>query len=211
MKSIEDAIDSVLAAWPGICQDCLAVLGSELHYQAMIYHRLRTDGQVPITQIGMNVPTYLANPASQYFKDIVKKRRSNKSAYDLSNGVAPTPDVLLFRSEIAGDWRRRNSATTLRQALVAIEVKVSERVGSRLSAPELLNDIKKLSAHREEVRHLGAEMVPVMMILEPAPDESELMTAETYAKCMGLARQSGVEVLHWSKRSAFTANTLGTR
>ncbi len=202
MHSINDAIRSVLAAWPGISEDCRAVLSSELHYQAMIYHRLRTDGRVPITQIGMNVPMYLANPITQYFRDRIEKRMERKSAYDLQNGVAPTPDVVLFRPEIDGDWRRRNSDLTLRNTLAAIEVKVSERAGSRLSSKEILSVIDKLSAHREEIRHLGADMLPIMVILEPAPDKSERMTGRTFREYMKHARKNQVAVLHCSKTHA---------
>ncbi len=209
MHSIDDAIGSVLAAWPGISEDCRVVLGSELHYQAMIYHRLRTDGQVPITQIGMNVPMYLANPITQYFMDRIEKRMERKNAYDLQNGVAPTPDVVLFRPEIDGDWRRRNSDLTLRHTLIAIEVKVSERSGSRLSSKEILSDIEKLSAHREEVRHLGADMLPIMMILEPAPAKSERMTGRTFHEYMKYARINQVEVLHCSRQDQCLVNTLG--
>lgn len=209
MHSINDAIGSVLAAWPGISEDCRAVLGSELHYQAMIYHRLRTDGRVPITQIGMNVPMYLANPITQYFRDRIEKRMERKSAYDLQNGVAPTPDVVLFRPEIDGDWRRRNSDLTLRHTLAAIEVKVSERANSRLSSEEILGDIEKLSAHREEIRHLGGDMLAIMMILEPAPAESERMTARTFREYMKQARRNQVEVLHCSRQDPYLMNTLG--
>ncbi|MDZ4261653.1 MAG: hypothetical protein U1B30_04885 [Pseudomonadota bacterium] len=45
MQSIEEARVSVKNAWALIKSECLAVLGSELRYQAMIYHALRTAGR----------------------------------------------------------------------------------------------------------------------------------------------------------------------
>jgi hypothetical protein len=44
----EDALAAIDKAWPTICEECLSVLGGELHYQAMIYHALRSAGGVPL-------------------------------------------------------------------------------------------------------------------------------------------------------------------
>ena len=38
-----------------------------------------------------------------------------------------------------------------------------------------MRDILKLAAHREEVIHLGADMDPVMMVIDVAPLTSERM------------------------------------
>ncbi|MGI9280021.1 MAG: hypothetical protein ACR2PX_10390 [Endozoicomonas sp.] len=67
ITTITDAKDALLRAWPMIQEECLQVLGSELHYQAMLYHCLRTAGAVPIDQLGMNVKIWISNPVSSLF------------------------------------------------------------------------------------------------------------------------------------------------
>ena len=74
--------------------------------------------------------------------------------------------------------------------LMAIEVKASERAGGRLSRAEVLRDIQKLSAHRHEVRRLGADMTPVMMVIDVAPLPSERMRAEDVR---WLYRRTGID------------------
>ena len=96
MNSIDDAIRSIRVAWPGIIDDCCEVLGSELHYQAMIYHRLRTDGQIPVAQLGMNVPMYLANPVTPYFQDLIEKRKKRKSAYDFKTVFGEVLPIMMI-------------------------------------------------------------------------------------------------------------------
>lgn len=53
MQTIEEAKVALKNAWPLIKSECLSVFDSELHYQAMIYHALRTKGCVAVNQIGM--------------------------------------------------------------------------------------------------------------------------------------------------------------
>ena len=77
MQSIEEAKVALKTAWPLIKSECLSVLGSELHYQAMIYHALRTDGRVPANQIGMNVKMWIDNPVSELFKRLSDRKHEN--------------------------------------------------------------------------------------------------------------------------------------
>lgn len=95
-------------------------LWPEPHYQAMIYHCLRGNGNVPKEQIGMNVKMWIDNPISKVFQDLVQKR--------------PNVD---------SDWRRRNYKNTLKNMFVAIEVKASEREKSRLR-PKEINTLKSI-------------------------------------------------------------------
>lgn len=86
-------------------------MGSELHYQAVIYHCLRSVGKVHPGQLGMNVKIWISDAVSDLFR----------------GGREPIPDLVIFSPDIAGDFRRRNYANTLRRMLLAAEIKVSER------------------------------------------------------------------------------------
>ena len=52
-----------------MADECRAVLGGELHYQAMAYHALRMAG-VPLAQVGMNVKQWIAEPTSELFRQL---------------------------------------------------------------------------------------------------------------------------------------------
>jgi len=170
MNNQPEAKAVLMKAWPHIVKDCRQVLGSELHYQAMIYHCLRQYGKVPIDQIGMNVKMWIDKPKTPLFK-----LKDKGKQIDYQGGFEPIPDVVLFKSSIDGDWRRRNYEKTRKRMLMAIEVKASERMDSKLRPKEIMDDIDKLAAHRDEVRYLGGSMIPVVMIIDTAPDEKECM------------------------------------
>lgn len=193
MENLDDAKLAIRNAWPKIKSECLAVLGSELHYQAMIYHLLREQGKVPTEQIGMNVKMWIDSPNSELFRQLDKKKHH---AYQ--GGFEPIPDVVIFKPSINGDWRRRNNEKTLLNMLVAIEVKASERANGRLQPSEIILDIQKLAAHREEVVSKGAEMFPVMLVIDSAPNENERMTAHALQKSQALASELQVGFLYVS-------------
>lgn len=113
MNTLTEALTAVKRAWAAFAPECLSVLGSELHYQAMFYHHLRTSGSVPLSQAGMNVKMWIENPVSPLFQAL----SSHKHA-DYQGGFEPIPNIVIFKPEIASDWRRRNYANTLRQMLV---------------------------------------------------------------------------------------------
>jgi len=137
----------------------------------MVYHYLRTAGRVPLTQLGMNVKMWINDPTSELFQELGARKHE-----DYKGGFEPIPDVVIFDEGIAADWRRRNYLKTLKHMLVAIEVKASERANGRLRPGEILKDILKLAAHREEAHGVGSVMYPVMMIIDSAPIERERMT-----------------------------------
>lgn len=178
MNTTDEAVQLLEAAWPRIQQECCCVLGGELHYQAMVYHALRLAG-VPIRQIGMNVKQWIENPTSTLFKALNERRH-----VDYRGGFEPIPDVVLFRPEINGDWRRRNRDNTLKHMLLAIEVKASERDKGRLTKSEILRDIDKLAAQREEVLRLGGDFILVMMVIDVAPLVRERMYEDHITICM---------------------------
>lgn len=194
MKSIEEAKIIFNDTWSEIKNECMNVYGSELHYQAMIYHCLRNYGNVPKEQIGMNVKMWIDNPVSKVFQDLVRKRHE-----DYRGGFEPIPDIVLFSPNINSDWRRRSYKNSLNNMFVAIEVKASEREKSRLRPKEIITDIEKLDAHRIEVENRGAAMFPVMLIIDSAPLDKELMTNAGLEESRLKAEELNVALLYISK------------
>jgi hypothetical protein len=203
LNTVQEAIDSLNAAWAEIKTDCLEVLGSELHYQAMVYHSLIANGGIPKTQIGMNVKMWIDSPISKLFQELDGKKHK-----DFQGGFEPIPDVVIFKSSINSDWRRRNNEATLLNMLLAIEIKASERQNSRLQLKEIITDIEKLSAHREEVCYRGADVFPVMMIIDSAPLEKERMTKAARVNCCNRAKELGVGFMYCS--SEMEINTINS-
>lgn len=186
--SLHDALQAFDKAWPILCNECISVLGSELHYQAMIYHALRTAGGVPITQLGMNVKQYIPDVQSELFKkfDLAKHQ-------DYRGGFEPIPDIVIFSPAVDGDWRRRSSKHTIKHMLLAIEVKASERADHRLSQTEVSTDIRKLAAHKQEICHLGFDFHPIMLVIDSAETYNERMTEKSLVACRTLASELRVE------------------
>ena len=193
MQSMSETLDSLKLAWSEISDQCLSVLGSELHYQAMIYHCLRTTGRVPIDQIGMNVKMYVDSPVSTKFRELDQRKHK-----DFRGGFEPIPDVAIFGPAVKGDWRRRNRLETLVSCLMAIEVKASERAGSRLRPGEIREDISKLSAHREEAISRGSDFLPVMLVIDSARESKERMTPTGLESARNYALESEVGFLYAS-------------
>ena len=182
-----DALSALTRAWPPFAAECQSVLGSELHYQAVLYHCLRIHGQVPPGQLGMNVKIWITNVVSEYFRKLDERKHP-----EYRGGFEPIPDVVIFRPEIDGDWRRRNREKTLRQMLMAIEVKASERKEGRLRADEIVKDVLKLEALRIEARHRGSDVLPAIVAIDTAPEVNERMTLEARRVTEAAARERGV-------------------
>jgi len=191
-------MDTLLAAWPRLVAECRQVLAGELHYQAMVYHTLRSAG-VPLTQLGMNVKQFITDVVSARFRQLDERKH-----VDFRGGFEPIPDVMIFGAEARGNWQRRSAEVTLRTMRLAIEVKASERANSRLSFREIFGDLEKLAAHREEVRHRGSDFLPVMMIIDVAVPEKERMTAPDLARSRELATKLSVALLYVSQTADHT-------
>ncbi|NDV52960.1 hypothetical protein [Salipiger sp. PrR003] len=197
METPEQAVYLLSKAWLTIADECMNCLGGELHYQAMVYHSLRVAG-VPLKQLGMNVRQDIRYAQTELFR-----RFDERKHVDFRGGFETIPDVVLFKPEVNGDWRRRRAQDTLLNMLVAIEIKASERDKSRLREGEIKRDIEKLAAHREEVEHLGAAMVPVMMVLDTAPVTNERMTPQALKACREFAASQRVAFAYLSLRESF--------
>ncbi len=192
MNNSRESAELLLKAWPSIVGECRATLGSELYYQALVYHNLRKVG-VPLTQIGVNVKMQIDSPVSQLFKKLDLRKHEN-----FRGGFEPIPDVALFSPSVSADWRRRNFAATLRSMLLAVEIKASERADSRLGPKEVTNDIEKLAAHREEAIHRETDFYPVMMVIDTAPLLKERMTDYGFDLAVRRAEELGVGFLYLS-------------
>jgi hypothetical protein len=190
-----DARELLIRAWPEIVAETRAVLGGELHYQAVIYHCLRLSG-APRAQIGMNVKQWIGSPLTPLF---IERDLRKHPAY--RGGFEPIPDIVLFSPQIHGDWRRRNHQASLQNMLLAIEVKASERAGSRLSEREIAEDLKKLASHRDEAHARGTNFCPVMAVVDVAPDEQERMIEDAVAACRRIANELRVGWLYVSQAS----------
>lgn len=196
MNTIDDAVHKLAAAWPHIVAECRQVLGSELHYQAVAYHCLRVHAKVPIGQLGMNVKMWITDPVSDLFKE-----RGVRKKEEYRGGFEPIPDICLFSPQVCADWRRRNAERTLAALLLAMEVKVSERQNGRLSGGEIVGDIKKLAAHRQEAEARGSSFLPVVMVIDVAPDSGERMTPQGIAESQAAALKLSVGFMYVSPSS----------
>lgn len=194
MKSQHEAAAAVIRAWPEIVAETRQVLGSELHYQAMVYHCLRIYGQIPLGQIGMNVKMWIPHPVTDLFQRLDQRKHEM-----YRGGFEPIPDVCLFSEAVLGDWRRRNNEQTMKALLLAIEVKASERAGARLRSGEVIGDILKLQAHREEARERNSVFTPVMLVIDTAPVPAERMTHSSMEESRLAAHEAKVEFLYVSQ------------
>lgn len=193
IHTTSEAVQRLISCSSVIFEQCNEVLGSELHYQAMIYAGLRSEGEIPLHQIGMNVKQHITPVRSALFQKLEKAKHEK-----YRDGFETIPDVVLFKTSVEGDWRRRNNKATLINMLMAIEVKASERANGRLRPGEITFDIDKLVAHREEVVYLGADFVPVMMVIDTAPESRERMTSEAKDSALEHAAKHDVLFLYSS-------------
>ena len=198
MKTQSDAQRALHRAWPLIVRECRQVLGSEQHYQAVVYHCLRTAGRVPIKQLGMNVKMWIEKPRAKLFRILDIRKHE-----DYRGGFEPIPDVVFFGPTIQGDWRRRMCEETLKGMIGAIEIKASERDKNRLRKGEIFRDIEKLAAHREEKKHRHHRgFYAAMMVIDTAPEEKERVTASSLEAITAAAASATVEFFYLSKGRA---------
>lgn len=203
METIREASLKLITAWPHIVEECRLTLGSELHYQAIVYHCLRAHGQVPLCQLGMNVKMWITDPVSDLFKQLDGKKHEN-----FRGGFEPIPDVCLFSPNVCSDWRRRNREVTLASLLLAIEVKASERHKGRLRSGEIINDIKKLAAHHQEAKARGSSFLPVAMIIDTAPDSVERMRPDSLQRSQAAAHELSVGFMYVSQDRVINTMTF---
>lgn len=206
VNSAQDALAAWQQAWKLFIRECRQVLGSELHYQAMIYHAMRTHGKVPLAQIGMNVKMLVRNPRTAYFKQLAENRHK-----DYQIGYEPVPDVVVFAPGVKGDWRRRKSFDGITHksphtfVLLEMEIKASERYRGRVTLGEIQQDILKLVAHREEInlakkrlRMQMPEIHLVVVVVDTAPGQDERMTKRALASAQSFASDQRVHFCYVS-------------
>ena len=171
IKNIEQARNSINNSFKQIQFECKSVLCSELHYQAIIYHCLRNFGNIPISQIGMNVKIWINNPKTPFLKERIKKKH-----IDFRIGQEIIPDITIFTKNIKSDFRRRNYKKTLKETLYSLEVKASEREKGRLQRSEIKTDIIKLKSQYTETKLKHNKEIGIgIMVIDTAPKENERM------------------------------------
>ena len=183
LTSVTEAVAAFRSAWPHFVSECRSVLGSELHYQAMLYFCLRSHGLIPLRQLGMNVKMMVRDPITEAFIEWTEKR---SEGYQV--GFEPVPDVVIFSSKIEGDWRRRRclhadlALSSHVHILAEFELKASEWKDGRITPGKVIHDIVKLASHREEVACMRKGLsLPVIqpyqavVIVDTAPEPRELM------------------------------------
>jgi len=146
----------------------------------------------------MNVKIWITDVVSEYFKtlDLAKNEA-------FRGGFEPIPDFVIFSPEIDGDFRRRNRVNTLRRMLLAAEVKASERFQGRLTAGEIVKDVRKLDALRIEARARKADCVPAVIIIDTAPEEIERMRGYALREARDAASTFGVCFFYLSPEEEF--------
>ena len=194
IKTVAEAKAALVKTFPSVVKECRNVLGSELHYQAILYHCLRAYGEVPIGQLGMNVKIWIHDVATELFvaKDARKEQKYR-------GGFEPIPDIVLFEPDISGDWRRRNYHNTFEKMLYTLEIKASERKGNRLTFGEIKGDIDKQIALRGERRmRLDKELGVGVIIIDTAPDKKEVIRAEALAQLIDYSQKMKVDFGYFS-------------
>jgi len=196
IETIEQIITSIEHSWQNIVDDCRLVLGSELHYQAMIYYNLRLYGKIPINQIGMNVKIRIDKPKSKLFIDKDKSKHP-----DFQGHFEPIPDIAIFKTQINSDWRRRNYKNTFKNLLYAIEIKASERENKRLSYKEITDDIDKLNALQFECKSKKNDIGVAIIIIDTAILPDEQMTKDTIEELVIYSKSKNVSFLYLSQEN----------
>ena len=200
METVREATVKLMEAWPHIVSESRQVLGSELFYQALVYHCLRHHARVPIEQLGMNVKMRIMNPVSELFKRLDSLKHEN-----YRGGFEPIPDVCLFSASVGADWRRRNREMTLASLLLAVEIKASERENGRLRLGEIVSDIEKLAAHQQEAKARGVSFFPVMMVIDTAPRPTEQMTSKSIRESRTAANEFEIGFMYVSPQTEICA------
>jgi hypothetical protein len=196
LNNVEQAKIAISNSYDKIVSDCRKVLGSELHYQAMIYHVLRIEGLVSVEQIGMNVKTTIKHVKTQFLKDRIAKKNINYQ----SDGIEIIPDISIYHKSINADWRRRNFENTLKHTLYSLEIKASERQNGRLTFSEIKEDVLKLKAQFDEtkLKH-GIEIGLGMMIIDVAPTDEERMKLKTLEEVINLTKEHDVDLWYFNR------------
>lgn len=188
--------NTISKCFGNIIHECRSVLGSELHYQAMVYHLLRQVGEVPLNQLGMNVKITIPNVSSPFLKERILKKKKNYQSF----GIEIIPDISFFRSELNADWRRRNHINTFKETLYSLEIKASERHKGRISYPEIETDLLKLKAQAEETELQHDRKIGIgMMIIDVAPKLEERITDNSLTKIKAFSKLHSIDLWYFSQ------------
>lgn len=196
IQNKQDCQNILSKCFGNIIHECRLVLGSELHYQAMVYHLLRKVGEVPLNQLGMNVKTTISNVSSPFLKQRILKKNKKYQSF----GIEIIPDISFFRTDINGDWRRRNHINTFKETLYSLEIKASERANGRIAYSEIETDLLKLKAQAEETeRQHNRKIGAGLMIIDVAPKLEERITVNSLNRIKVLSELHAIDVWYFSQ------------
>ncbi|MBP1840442.1 hypothetical protein [Formosa algae] len=196
MTSKIEIQNSIHNSYSTIVNECRTVLGSELHYQAMVYSILRTKGKVPISQIGMNVKTCIENCQTEFLQERIRKKNIKFQSIDLEI----IPDISVYEKSINSDWRRRNFKNTLKKTLYSLEIKASERHYNRLVFSEIKNDLFKLKAQYEETKIKFGKLIGIgMLIIDTAPKCEERISKSTLKQSIDIAKELNIDIWYFNQ------------
>ncbi len=85
---------------------------------------------------------------------------------DVQGGCEPNPDIAIYHRGVWGDSRRWSCDGTFNNLLPVAEVIAAERADSRLQSGEIVSDIRKLDALRQEVQEWESDIVQVMPVVD---------------------------------------------
>jgi hypothetical protein len=203
ISTVTEAITALRKSWEAIVQECRCVYGGEPQYQAMLYHILRLFGEVPVTQLGMNVRIKFYKPTSRMF---IERSMSRKEGYEGVHEVIP--DVVIYDPEVRGKWQRRMADGTVKNILLAMEMKCSERKEGRLQPGEIMKDLKKLHALREEAQARSRTISPVVFIVDTAIDPNERMKSSALNHIRAEAKPLEIGLLYLPPQPAMPFQSL---
>ncbi len=189
--TVTEAIAALKNSWNIIIQECRSVYGGELQYQAILYHILRKVGEVPVTQLGMNVRVKFYQPISKAF---IERSNSRKEGYEGVHEVIP--DVVIYDPNVRGKWQRRLADRTVKNMLLAMEMKCSERKEGRIQPAEIRKDLLKLHALREEAEARSRTISPVVFIVDTAVDPNERMRDSALNQIKAEAKDLNIGLLY---------------
>lgn len=91
----------------------------------------------------------------------------------------------------------------MRHMLLAAEIKASERSQNRLRPGEIVGDILKLDALREEAQAREAGCVTAVIVVDTAPEEIERTRSYALREARDAASNCGVCFFYLSPEDAF--------
>ena len=140
--------------------------------------------------------TTISNVSSPFLKERILKKNEKYQSF----GIEIIPDISFFRTDINGDWRRRNHINTFKETLYSLEIKASERANGRIAYSEIETDLLKLKAQTEETeRQHNRKIGAGLMIIDVAPKMEERITVNSLNRIKALSKPHAIDLWYFSQ------------